>query len=64
MKRIITLVIGLVIFGSLIGFFVMTVIVQKGPENFKECEQRNYPVMESHPRKCQAPNGMTFTEEL
>ncbi len=32
--------------------------------NFDTCEAADYPVMESYPRQCKAPNGDIFVEEL
>lgn len=32
--------------------------------NFEECEQAGYPIMESYPRQCRAPNGVTYVEEI
>jgi len=32
--------------------------------NFYTCESAGYPVMESYPRQCRAPNGDVFVEEI
>jgi len=32
--------------------------------NFNECVAAGYPVMESYPRRCAAPNGGSFTEDI
>lgn len=32
--------------------------------SFTECEAAGYPVMESYPRQCRTPDGLTFAEEL
>jgi hypothetical protein len=32
--------------------------------NFDECVEAGYPVMESYPRQCRIPGGRTFTEEV
>ena len=32
--------------------------------NFYTCESAGYPMMESYPRQCKAPNGDVFTEEI
>ncbi len=31
---------------------------------FEECIKAGYPVMESYPRQCKAPNGITYTETI
>ncbi len=33
-------------------------------ENFSECVEAGYPVVETRPRKCQDPNGKMFIEEI
>jgi len=33
------------------------------PNSFEECVSMGYPIMESYPRQCKAPNG-TFTEDI
>lgn len=33
-------------------------------QSFAECEAAGYPVMESYPRQCRIPEGLTFVEEL
>lgn len=33
-------------------------------KNFTECAEAGYPIMESYPRQCQTPEGVTFTEEI
>ncbi len=32
--------------------------------SFTECEAAGYPVMESHPRRCNTPGGKTFVEDI
>lgn len=32
--------------------------------SFEECAAKGYPVMESYPRQCKAPDGKTFTEDI
>lgn len=60
MKRTITLVIGLVISGSLVGFLVINSMLQGGPQNFQECKDRGFPVQESFPEACVTPEGKRF----
>ena len=33
-------------------------------QSFDECVKAGYPVMESYPRQCKAPNGQTFVEDI
>lgn len=33
-------------------------------QNFEECVQAGYPVMESYPRQCRTPGGQTFVEDI
>lgn len=37
---------------------------EKEISNFDECVKAGYPVLESYPRQCQAPDSETFTEEI
>lgn len=51
-----------------LAFGVVLIINQtKSPEisvsSFAECEKAGYPIAESYPRQCQAPNGRSFTED-
>lgn len=32
--------------------------------SFKDCEQANYPVLESYPRQCKTPDGRTYAEDI
>jgi len=32
--------------------------------SFKDCENAGFPILESYPRQCSAPNGKIFVEEL
>src|SRR6185295_16627757 len=32
--------------------------------SFEECVKAGYPVMESYPRQCRAPDGKTFVEQI
>lgn len=32
--------------------------------NFTECAAAGYPIMESYPRQCRAPDGVTYVEEI
>lgn len=59
--------------GILIGILALVVIgiavAANAPErkvvsNFEECEAAGYPIMESHPRQCRAPDGTLFREDL
>ena len=34
------------------------------PVNFKECVLLGYPTLESFPRQCRTPDGMSFTEDV
>jgi hypothetical protein len=61
MERTITLVIGLVIAGSLIGFLVISAMMQGGPNDFASCKDKGYPIQESYPEVCRTPSGKTFT---
>ncbi|MGB4759117.1 MAG: hypothetical protein WBP26_03590 [Candidatus Saccharimonadales bacterium] len=61
MHRTITLIIGLVIAGSLIGFLVISAFMQGGVSNFADCKDRGYPIQESYPEVCRTPSGKTFT---
>lgn len=53
-------------------FFLVMPKVKEGREqsraeqvnNFKECFEAGYPIMESYPRQCSTPDGHTYTEEL
>ena len=33
-------------------------------QSFEECVKAGYPVMESYPRQCKAPDGKTFVEDI
>jgi len=33
-------------------------------QSFDECLEAGYPLMESYPRQCRAPDGKTFTEDI
>lgn len=49
----------------IIGGIIFLMVPKKSPPtNFSECEKQGYPVMESYPRRCAAPGGPTFTEEI
>lgn len=61
MNRTITLVIGLVVFGSILGFIVIVSLMQGGPTTFAECKDKGYPIQESYPEVCRTPSGKTFT---
>ncbi|MEM4368790.1 MAG: hypothetical protein QXU88_00465, partial [Candidatus Woesearchaeota archaeon] len=56
-----TLIIGITIFGYQ-RFFISKKV--ETIRTFEECVRAGYPVAESHPRQCFAPNRRTFTEEL
>ena len=65
MKKIIILLI-LIIIISITIFVVWKNMFEEKPlsvTNFEECISLGYPVMESYPRQCRAPNG-TFTEDI
>ncbi len=32
--------------------------------SFQDCELAGYPIMESYPRQCKTPDGLTFAEEI
>jgi len=37
---------------------------EKQATNFEECVAAGHPILEIYPRRCQMPNGETFTEEI
>ncbi len=62
-KNIIIVVVGIV----LVAWFGFLKSENKNITNilnFEDCEKAGYPVMESSPRQCKTPEGLTFTEEL
>lgn len=61
MDRTITLVIGLVIAGALIGFLVIATFIQGGVDSFADCKDKGYPIQESYPEVCRTPSGKSFT---
>lgn len=64
MKKIIFLIVAL--FLIIITVLVFDIGRRDGAEplNFKECVLLGYPVLESFPRRCQTPNGVSFTEDV
>lgn len=64
-KKIIYWVIGIVIVLSA-GVVVWLNLQPPRVEvqSFEECAQAGYPVMESYPRQCKAPDGKTFVEDI
>lgn len=57
----------LFLFIAVVGI-VASAIVINNQENirkvnsFEECQKAGFPILESYPRKCQTPDGRTFTE--
>lgn len=62
MKRVITLIIGLVIAGAGVGFVVISAFIQDGPTDFESCAKK-YQVEEGSPRTCRVPNGALFVDQ-
>lgn len=51
---------------ALVGltFWVLQSSTKSKVNNFQECVNAGYPVMESHPRQCKTPDGRTFVEDV
>ncbi len=64
MKKIVILIIVFIIVFTV--FIINDTYFQKpkGINNFFECLEAGYLVMESYPRQCRVPNGETFTEDI
>lgn len=54
----------LLILGLLGGYWYFKNQLTPVVTNFEQCVLANNPVMESYPRRCQAKNGQTFTEDI
>jgi hypothetical protein len=37
---------------------------EKGINNFIDCVNAGYPIMETHPMQCRTPDGRTFTQDI
>ncbi len=52
----------------IIAILVGVLVLNKKPKmvilNFQDCADAGYPVMESYPRQCRTPDGLTFAEEI
>lgn len=65
----IIIVIGVVIFIAIAGYFISTqrAFIQEPTmevSSFEECAKAGYPVGESYPRQCWTPDGGHFVEKL
>lgn len=66
-KKIILIVLGVLLLG---GGAMMAVRLKKPGINlppissFEECLNAGYPVLESYPRQCKTPDGLSFVEEI
>jgi len=63
MQRTIVLIIGLVIFGAIVGFFTITALLQDEPKDFVQCKAKGYPIQETFPEVCHTPSGQSFTNK-
>ena len=56
-------VVILIILFFVIFYFKDNAIVSK-INNFKDCADNGFPIMESYPRQCRTPDGRNFVEEI
>jgi len=65
-KLIIGIIIGLVIVGLGIGIFFYSKrsATISNITTFEECAKAGYPILETYPRRCKAPDGRTFSEKI
>jgi hypothetical protein len=65
MKKVIFLAILIIIVLIVIVIVWKNIFIEKplSVTNFEECLDLGYPILESYPRQCKAPNG-TFTEDI
>ncbi len=67
MKKIFATIFFLLAAGAIIFTFMWPELKKPKPKivgNFMECTEAGYPVMESYPRQCKAPNGQIFFETI
>ncbi len=63
-SRLIVLLIAVVVIISVAAFLRQSPGSTSAINNFNECAQAGYPIMESYPRQCATPDGQSFTEEI
>ena len=68
MKNKIFILLIIIIIGGAALYFIFPEKTEEPPlpeiSSFEECVSAGYPIMESYPRKCKAPSGKTFTEDI
>ncbi|MDD3399734.1 MAG: Gmad2 immunoglobulin-like domain-containing protein [Candidatus Pacebacteria bacterium] len=70
MKKIIFWIVFIIIIAGAAAYYLFFYQpAEEGPKvqdinNFEECAEAGYPVMESYPRQCRVPEGETFTEDI
>lgn len=65
-KLIIGIIIGLLIVGLGIGIFIYSKrsVTISEISSFEECVKAGYPILETYPRQCKAPDGRVFSEKI
>ena len=61
-RRAIGLIVVAVIAGGI--YFIMRESPVTAVTSFETCAAAGYPVMESYPRQCRTPDGLTYAEEI
>jgi hypothetical protein len=66
MRKIIFLIllIGLFVIGILLWQYQKLEKPVSGVNNFEECANAGYPILESWPQQCKTPDGKMFTEDI
>ncbi len=67
MKRTFFIILGvgiLVLFILLFALYLTDRGAMEKINNFEECADHGYPIMESYPRQCRTPDGRLFVEEI
>jgi len=66
-KKIFIFILTIVILGGIAVYFIVfkpSEVLTPNINSFEECASAGYPVLESYPRQCKAPDGRSFTEDI
>lgn len=62
-KQLIAVFLAMILVGALIWYFKGKSNIQ-AINSFEECAAAGYPVMESYPKRCNTPDGRSFTRQI
>lgn len=60
----ILIILGIGILALTAGYFVYSRQAVKEISSFEECASAGYPILETYPEQCKAPNGRSFTKAM